>query len=145
MGAGTCLLFFRPEAGVDDGGSKSLRGDNSEGNRGDGETKQLNVVLQWYRSLNHKKQLCWVFGKLPSELEGYLWEITWEDVKIGTELKLGEVCATTGEVNQSLVNLVEMTLTAVFGKGDDKKPKPENTTVATTAEEFRKAFDKLVT
>ena len=52
----------------------------------------------------------------------------------------------TGEVNKSLVNIVDVTLTALFGKKDDapKRATPSNTKTVSTPEEFRKAFDELV-
>lgn len=142
MGAGTCLRFFRSQSGSDTGSSEGDSRENSGSKRRGGETDELNVILKWYSTLDHKRQLCWVFDKRPSQLEKFIWEVTWEDVRISTDLKLGEVCATTGELNKALVDVVNSTLEAFFGTGEGSNQSNVNT--VHTAEEFRKAFNELV-
>lgn len=143
MGFSTCLWFFREESGIDTKSGKSNGRNHSKNNNGDGGTDELNVILEWYSTLNHQKQLCWVFDKRPSQINGFIWEITWEDVKISTDLKLGEACATTGEVKKSLIGIVDNTLSALFGKKGKASSTSGDTETVHTAADFRRAFDEM--
>lgn len=64
-------------------------------------------------------------------------------MKVSTQLKLGEMCASTGEIRNSLVNVVNMTLTALFGKKKGTPPS-ENVRKVSTADEIQKAFNELM-
>ena len=84
----------------------------------------------------------WVFGIRPSSLEEFFWTVTLEDIRTGTEVKLGEMCAVGAEMSGSLMTIVDETLQAIFGKG--KSEGTANDGPATTRDDFIKAFNRVV-
>lgn len=62
--------------------------------------------------------MCWVFDVLPSTVERFIWEITYEDVQTRTKLKIGEKLAYSNETQSVAMSIVETVLTGMFGTGN---------------------------
>lgn len=93
-----------------------------------------------------KGQMQWVFGVLPSKVESFLWTVTLEDVRICTEVKIGEMCAVGAELTGTLCAVVDDTLTALFPESNSNRTTIQEGEegVARTKEEFIKAFNRVV-
>jgi len=74
----------------------------------------------------------------------FFWEVTFEDVRIGTEVKLGEICAIGSEMSNSVIAIVDDTLNGLFGDNKKTVPKEGEGKVAKTRDEFIAAFNNVV-
>ncbi len=125
LGGGSPSRFFSSSLLVRKGGNKKTS-----------ETDELLTAFpNWYRGLSFEKRMCFVLDVYPSQLTRKYWQLTFEDLSVATDLKVGQEMARLTQNYESLIKVVSKAL-----GGEEKKQKP---TVMQNAEHAKQAFAQL--